>query len=103
MIWDIGIPDSRFRIPDSRYSRFQRFQIPDIPDSRFRIPDSGFQISDSRFQIPDFGFDSRILELGIWNLWNPKSQIPNPQSQIPNPHSPHAVCNSNKLISGGHW
>ncbi|MBK8148524.1 MAG: hypothetical protein IPK58_10030 [Acidobacteria bacterium] len=46
--WGLGIWDSRFQIPDSRYSRFQlRFQIanpksqisqiPSIPDSRFQI------------------------------------------------------------------
>ncbi|MBK7707097.1 MAG: hypothetical protein IPJ30_15395 [Acidobacteria bacterium] len=80
------------RLQNSRDSRFQIFQIPEIPDSRFRrfqipeIPDSRRQIPDSRFQIPD-------LELGIWNLWNRKSQIPNPKypkSQIANPKSVHS-------------
>ncbi|MBK8811144.1 MAG: hypothetical protein IPN69_10505 [Acidobacteria bacterium] len=70
------------RLQNSRDSRFQIFQIPEIPDSgdsrfrRFQIPEIP-EIPDSRFQIPD-------LELGIWNLWNRKCQIPNPKSQIAN-------------------
>ncbi|MBK7709409.1 MAG: hypothetical protein IPJ30_27545 [Acidobacteria bacterium] len=40
-----SIFDSRFQIsiPDSRNSRFQKFQIPDSRNSRIQIPDSRFQ------------------------------------------------------------